>query len=219
MNRHHSHHHHHHIKETLFGYRGTNVVYPIPRTWHPHAFDINPPKRPTSHLISDILGFAAAESTALLDDTASSDTTSSKPDSRPPSADSCCTQIPSGTQDLLDVGTCGRGSTAAVTGGGQGLWSRSAVSESGWRLQSCTADVTSSSRSADGSVVYGSRTANGVDRSPDGQWSLEGLFLDGSRDSITSTAHEGCPHEYKDASGNDHCVRILPTGKHGFRTT
>lgn len=171
----------HHIKETLFGYRGNSVVYPIPRTWHPHAFDINPPKRPTSHLISDILGLTPRpESSTALDDAASSDT-SSKLDSRPPSADSC-TQIPAGVQDL-DAGTSGRGSVAVT--GGQGLWSRSALSESAW-LQSCTADVSSSSRSADGSVIYGSRTADGVDRSPDGQWFLEGLFLD--CDSITSIA-------------------------------
>lgn len=191
----------HHIKETLFGYRGTSVVYPIPRTWHPHAFDINPPKRPTSHLISDILGLTTPrpESSTALDDAASSDT-SSKLDSRPPSADSC-TQIPAGVQDL-DAGTTGRGSVAVT--GGQGLWSRSAVSESAW-LQSCTADVSSSSRSADGTVIYGSRTADGVDRSPDGQWFLEGLFLD--RHSITSIALTA------------HRRRLVQTMIHQERTT
>lgn len=143
----HHHHHHHHVRSGLFGYMDTGgVVYTVPRTWHPHTFDGNPPKRPTSHLIVDILGLAADGL-----DTSEDENSSGKPDSRPESADSIDTCVTVrrriGIQDRDPGGLSG--GKAGSSSGGNRTWSGSVADQLMWTTRRGMVDVSGGSRSAE----------------------------------------------------------------------
>lgn len=140
---------HRHPNRPVFGYMDTGgVVYTVPRTWHPHTFDGNPPKRPTSHLIVDILGLAA-------DDLGSSeDDSSGKPDSRPESADSVDTayvpirrRIAGGGIPDRDPGVSGK-ATSGSGGNRSVTWSGSVADHLMWTTRGVV-DVRNTSRSAE----------------------------------------------------------------------